>query len=155
VTPLQLAVGYASLVNGGLYLQPTIVKGIMDKKTWIYHEQQRKVLKQIIRPETSDAMKLALFSVVDQNPELKYAKVEWYHLWGKSWTSQISYKGKYKDGVGWTNGSFVGLITKDDPKYIIVVQVRRPRSNIWWGSTAGKILGDISKFILSYSMIEK
>ena len=155
VTPLQLAIGYASLVNGWLYLQPTIVKGIMDKKTWVYHEQTRKVLKQIIRPETSDAMKIALFDVVDQNPELKYAKIPGYNLGGKSWTSQISYKGKYKDGVGWTNGSFVGLITKDDPKYIIVVQVRRPRSNIWWGSTAGKILWDISKFILSYSMIEK
>ena len=155
VTPLQLAVGYAALVNGGYYLQPTIVKGIMDKKTWVYHEQQRKVLRQIIKPETSDAMKIALFDVVDQNPELKYAKIAGYNLWGKSWTSQISYKGKYKDGIWWTNGSFVWLITKDDPKYIIVVQVRRPRSNIWWGSTAGKILGDISKFILSYSMIEK
>jgi cell division protein FtsI/penicillin-binding protein 2 len=57
--------------------------------------------------------------------------------------------------VGWTNGSFVGVITKDDPKYVIVIQVRRPRENIWGGATAGKIFGDLAKFILSYSLIEK
>lgn len=155
VTPLQLAVWYGALLNGWYYLQPTIVKGIFDTKTQTYHENTKKVIRQIFRPETSEALKTALFEVINQNAELRYAKVEWYKLGGKSWTSQISYKGKYKDGLGWTNGSFVGVITKDDPKYVVVIQVRRPRSNIWWWVTAGKIFGDIAKFILNYALIEK
>ena len=52
----------------------------MDKNTGIYHEQKRKVLRQIIKPETSEAMKFALFSVVDQNPELKYAKIPGFNV---------------------------------------------------------------------------
>ena len=155
VTPLQLAVWYGALVNGWYYVQPTIVKWVFDTKTQTYHENTKKVLEQIFSPETSEALKTALFDVIDQNAELKYAKVEWYNLGGKSWTSQISYKGKYMQGIWWTNGSFIGLITKDDPKYIVVIQVRRPRSNIWWWFTAGKIFWDIAKFILSYSLIEK
>lgn len=155
VTPLQLAVGYATLLNGGYFIQPTIIKGTLDKETGIYHEYNKKVIKQIFRPETSEAMKTALFEVINQNHELQYAKIEGYALGGKSWTSQISYKGKYMQGIGWTNGSFVGVITKDDPRYVIVIQVRRPRSAIWWWVTAGKIFGDIAKFILNYSLIEK
>ncbi len=155
VTPLQLAVWYWTLLNWGYYIQPTIIKWILDKKTWIYHENTKKIMKQIFRPETSEALRNWLFEVINQNDELKYARVEWYHLWGKSWTSQISYKGKYMQGIWWTNWSFIGVITKENPKYVVVIQVRRPRSNIWWWVTAGKIFWDIAKFILNYALIEK
>ncbi|HMS91207.1 MAG TPA: penicillin-binding protein 2 [Candidatus Absconditabacterales bacterium] len=155
VTPIQLAAGYGSIVNGGYYVKPTIIKGIFDRKADIYYPNTTKITKQIFRPETAEALKVGLFSVLDQNPELRYAKVEGYQLGGKSGTSQISYKGKYMNGVGWTNASFVGVITKDDPKYIIVVQVRRPRQNIWGSATAGKIFGEMANFIINYALIEK
>ena len=155
VTPVQLAAWYWAIVNGGYYVKPTIIKWILDKKTNIYYPTTTKITKQIFRPETSEALKVWLFNVLDQNTELKYAKVEWYQLWGKSWTSQISYKWKYLDGIWWTNASFVGVITKDNPKYIVVVQVRRPRQNIWWAATAGKIFWELAKFIINYALIEK
>lgn len=155
VTPIQLAAWYWSIVNGGYYVKPTIIKWIFDRKTKTYHPNTTKITKQIFRPETAEALKVWLFSVLDQNPELKYAKVEWYQLWGKSWTSEISYKGKYIDGIWWTNASFIGVITKNDPKYIVVVQVRRPRQNIWWAATAGKIFWEMAKFIINYALIEK
>ncbi len=155
VTPIQLAAWYWAVVNGWYYVKPTLVKWIFDKKTNTYYPSSPKIMKQIFRPETADALKVWLFNVIDQNYELKYAKVEWYQLGGKSWTSQISYKGKYQNGIWWTNGSFVGIITKDDPQYIIVIQVRRPRQNLRWASTAGKIFWEMAKFIINYSLIEK
>ncbi len=155
VTPLQLAAWYWAILNGWYYVKPTIIKWIFDKKMNTYYPTTTKITKQIFRPETTAALKEALFSVVEQNPELKYAKVEWYKLGGKTGTSQISYKGKYMQGIWWTNWSFVWVITKDNPKYIIVVQVRRPRQNIWWWATAGKIFWDIAKFIVSYSLVDK
>jgi len=33
-------------------------------------------------------------------------------------------------GLGWTNTSFIGLVTKENPEYVVVVQVRRPRATI-------------------------
>lgn len=155
VTPIQLAAAYGPIVNGWYYVTPTIVKGIYDRKSNTYHASSTQITKQIFRPEISEALRVWLFSVLEQNPELKYARVEWYQLGWKSWTSQISYKGKYMNGIWWTNGSFVWVITKDDPKYIVIVQVRRPRQNIWWWATAGKIFGDIANFIINYSLIEK
>ena len=76
MTPIQLAAAYGAVVNGGYYVQPTILKGILDTKTSLYHPNSTKVIKQIFRPETAEALKVGLFSVMEQNPELKYAKVE-------------------------------------------------------------------------------
>lgn len=154
-TPIQLAAALGSVINGWYYVQPTILKGTYDQKNDIYRENSTKVIKQIFRPETAEALKVWLFTVMEENPELKYAKVEWYQLGGKTWTSQISYKGKYMRWEWWTNGSFIGIITKDDPQYIVIIQVRRPRQNQWWFATAGKIFGDIANFIVNYSLIEK
>ncbi len=155
-TPLQIAAWYASLVNWWYYVQPTVVKATFDRKTNTYLANQKEVLKQIFKPETCSIIKSALFSVVDQNPELRaITKVEGYNLWGKSWTSQISYKGKYQQWIGWTNASFVGIVTKDAPNYIVIVQVRRPRSSLWWWQTAGKIFWETAKFLINYSLLVK
>lgn len=155
-TPLQVAAGYAALINGGYFVKPTIVKWIFDKKSETYISNQKQILNQIFKPETNDILKTALFNVLDQNPELwPLTHVEWYNLWGKSWTSQISYKGKYQQWLWWTNASFVGIVTKDNPKYIVIIQIRRPRSSLWWGQTAGKVFGEIAKFLVNYSLMVK
>lgn len=156
VTPLQLAAAYGSLVNGWYYVKPTIVAGIKNKDTWEYFENKKEIVRQIFRKETAEEIKEGLFQVMEQNPwYVKNSRIEWFSLWGKSWTSQISYKWKYQNGLGWTNGSFVGLITKEDTKYITVIQVRRPRSNLWWWETAGKIFRDVAGFLVNYSLVER
>jgi stage V sporulation protein D (sporulation-specific penicillin-binding protein) len=156
VTPLQIAVWYSTLVNWWYYVQPTIVAGIYDKQTATFRPKTRKVVRQIFKPETSEMMKDAMFQVMEQNPEVwKDSKVEWFALWWKTWTSQISYKWKYMNWNWWTNASFVGLITKNNLKYMVVVQVRRPRSSIWWWFTAWKVFGDVARFLIWYNLIEK
>lgn len=155
-TPLQIAAAYGPLVNGWYYVQPTIVQWIFDKQTNTYHPNQKKIIRQIFRPETAEALKIWLFDVIEQNPEVtKVAQIKWFTVGGKSWTSQISYKGKYQQGNGRTNASFVGLLTQKNPKYIVIVQVRRPRKTIRWFETAGKIFKDVATFLINYSLIEK
>lgn len=155
-TPLQIVAGYAPLINWWYYIKPTIVKGVFDHKNNTYIPNQKQILNQIFKPETAEILKNALFDVLDQNPELRPAThIEWYKLWGKSWTSQISFKGKYQQWIWWTNASFVGIITKDNPKYVVIIQVRRPRSSIWWSQTASKIFGEIAKFLINYSLLLK
>ncbi|MEI6426750.1 MAG: penicillin-binding protein 2, partial [Candidatus Absconditabacteria bacterium] len=154
-TPIQIAAAYTPLVNSGYYLQPTIVKSIFDTKTNTSIENKKKVIAEIFRPTTSTLLKQSLFSVLDQNKELKVAQIPGYRVGGKSGTSQISYKGRYQQGIGWTNASFVGVLPAENPKYIVVVQVRRPRSSIWGSATAAKIFGEVGKFLVNYSLISK
>jgi cell division protein FtsI/penicillin-binding protein 2 len=99
-------------------------------------------------------MRDALFQVVYGWLTRKFG-IPWYTMWGKTWTSQISFKWVYKSWNGWTNASFVGMVTRDNLKYIIVIQVRRPRSNQFWEYTAWKIFGDLSKVLIERDLIEK
>ena len=126
-----------------------------DSKDWVYYKNNSDIWIQIIKPETAEAVKEALFTVMEVNPDYqKIARIKWFTLWWKSWTSQIAYKWKYMQWNWWTNWSFVWLVTKDDPKYIVVVQVRRPRATLWWAQTAWKVFSDVAKFLLWYSFIE-
>lgn len=154
-TPIQLAAAYGSLVNWWYYVQPTIIAWTTDPETDEYFANTRTVLRQIFKPETAEAIKEALFSVLVQNEWLQnLIGLADYTLWGKSGTSQIAFRGRYQEGLWWTNGSFVGLITKENPEYIVIVQVRRPRTTQWWGNTAGRIFRDVADFLLNYSLID-
>lgn len=90
------------------------------------------MISQIIRPEVGEEMKTALLQVVEQNSEVSInAKIEGYRLGAKSGTSQIAFRGKYQRGLGWTQGTFVGVVTVDDPEYVVLVRTSRPRTNQW------------------------
>ena len=155
-TPLQVAAAYWALVNGWYYIQPTIIAGYYDTEDDKYYENKTNILSQIFRPETAELMKEALFSVMEINPDyIKIARVEWKTLGWKSWTAQIAYKGHYMQWNWWTNWSFVWLITKENPEYIVVVQVRRPRATLWWAQTAWKVFSEVANFLLEYSFIEE
>lgn len=155
-TPLQIAAWYGSLINWWYYVKPTIIAWIEDDAKNIFYTNKKEIVRQILKPETTEQIKDALFNVMETNKDyISNMRISWFTLWGKSWTSQIAYKWEYKEGNGWTNASFVWLLTKDSPQYVVVVQVRRPRTTQWWSSTAGKVFKEVAAFLLNYSFIEK
>ncbi len=154
-TPLQIAAWYASLINGGTYVKPTIVRSMYSVARDENLSNPKKIIRQIFKPWLSEQIKEALFRVVDNTVIKKFSYIPGFSLGWKSWTSQIAFKGKYQRGIGWTNGSFVGIVTRDNLRYVIVVQVRRPRSNQWWEATAGKLFQQIAKFLISYDLIQR
>lgn len=155
-TPLQVAAWYWALINGGYYVKPTIVAWIEDNTKGLFYENKKKIIRQILKPETTEQIKDALFEIMETNKDyINNMRISWYTLWGKSWTSQIAYKWKYQEGNGRTNGSFVWIITKENPQYIVIVQVRRPRTIQRWSSTAGKVFKEVASFLINYSFIEK
>ena len=158
VTQIQLATAYSVLVNWWKYIKPTIISQIREKSanndSITIQERTPHVAKQIIRPEVSDEMRNALHAVVETNDDYKYAKVVWYRLWAKSWTSQIAYKWKYQKWEWWTQATFAWVVSIDSPEYIVLIWVSRPRTNQWWVATAWRIFNEIATFLIWYSMIE-
>ncbi len=153
VTPMQLAAGYSALVNWWYYIKPTIIDKITNSQGQIIYKYEKPDRTKVMKTQTSDAIKYALFQVVNWW-QIKKFSIPWYTLWGKTGTAQIAYRGKYREWAGWTNGSFAWIITKNNLKYVIVVQIRRPRKSVRWELTAGKIFGDIAKYIISYEWIK-
>ncbi|PID34774.1 MAG: hypothetical protein CR971_01490 [candidate division SR1 bacterium] len=152
VTPIQMVVALGATVNGGYYVQPTIVKGQEDPNTGKYTQHKTKIGKQVFKPQTSKNIRNALYVAMEKNPDyIKGIRLEGKHIGGKSGTSEIAYHGKYMKGAGRTNGSYIGVDNTDNPQYIILVQVRRPRSSQWSVHTAGITFKQVVKFILAYT----
>ena len=153
VTPMQIAAGYWAMLNGGTYIKPTILDKLCESGTNNCQNNDVKVVRQVFEPSISEKLAFSLTKVIEIPDNAKYADLPQYKVGWKSGTSQISYRGRYMGGNGWTNGSFVGILTQDNLKYVVVIQVRRPRSTQRWNQTAGVIFKEMAWFLINYATL--
>lgn len=117
ITPLQLARFYATLANGGVKRELSIVKA--DKVS----EGER-----VFSKENSQAITAMLETVVDEH--VKRAKVDGYRVGGKTGTSFKAVAGGYgNDYVG----LFAGVAPISDPKVVVVVVINDPGGDLYHG----------------------
>jgi len=123
VSPLQLSSAVASIVNGGNYVQPTL---ILNKKS-LGDDNKRSMPDQklrLISPEVSHRMRQLLRLTVTEGTGGK-DDVPGYLVGGKTGTAE-------KPGVGGYNkksliSSFVGVFPSNDPHYVVYVMVDEPQ----------------------------
>lgn len=152
-TILQMAASYSVLANWWIYVQPQIVKQL-SFDDWRVVNYNTEAKTRVIKNEVSDLMTEMLVDSID-NWVAKNWWVEWYRIAWKTWTSQIAYKWKYEIGHATTIWSFAWYWPAEDPRFVIIVMLDRPRTNQYWWQTAAFIFKDISKFLLDYYMIPK
>ncbi|NDK09039.1 hypothetical protein EOM39_07425, partial [Candidatus Gracilibacteria bacterium] len=148
VTPLQLATAYSVLANGGIYIKPNIIKSIKTPSGKVITFKPEKV-RRVIKESSAKIITSMLVDSVD-NGFAKNGKVEGYSMAGKTGTAQIAYKGGYEDGVGATTGSFAGYGPAEDPKFVIIMKIERPRTTAFGGESSAYMFAEISKFLLDY-----
>lgn len=152
-TPLQMAVAYAALINGWVVYKPSIVQWIRGADG-VLREVPARVVSKVFKDKTSLLMRTAFESVLSNWGSKKLYK-PWYTLWAKTWTAQIAFKWRYQDGAWWTNWSVMWVISTQNPTYVLVIQVKRPRTSPWAEETAGKIFTRVADFLLNYERLEK
>jgi cell division protein FtsI (penicillin-binding protein 3) len=117
VAPLQLAMGYATLFDDGIYHPPTILKRGPNNPL----PQGRRVFSE----ETSYKMR-ALLRLVVMKGTGKQADAPGYRIGGKTGTAQKLINGHYSQTINLT--SFAGVFPMDDPRYVIVVMLDEPKA---------------------------
>jgi cell division protein FtsI (penicillin-binding protein 3) len=117
VAPLQLAMGYATLFDGGIYHPPTILK------IGPGHPLQQG--KRVFSADTSYRMRSLLRLVVMRGTGRK-ADAPGYRIGGKTATAQKLINGHYSQTINLT--SFAGVFPMDDPRYVIVVMLDEPKA---------------------------
>ncbi len=153
VTPLQMAAAYSVLVNWWFYIKPRVIRTI---RFWNgkRNEYKKEVVRRVIKKSTSKIISSMLVSSINNWVAWNW-KVEWYNVWWKTGTSQIAYKWKYEKWEASTIWSFIWFWPIEDPKFVIVVKLERPRvSNYWW-ATSSFIFADIAKYLFDYYWIPK
>jgi cell division protein FtsI (penicillin-binding protein 3) len=117
VAPLQLAMGYATLFDNGVYHPPTILKRGANNPL----PPGRRVFSE----ETSYKMR-ALLRLVVMRGTGKQANAPGYRIGGKTGTAQKIINGHYSQTINLT--SFAGVFPMDDPRYVIVVMLDEPKA---------------------------
>lgn len=150
-----MATAYSALVNWWLILRPQIIEKIDFKDNKII-KFKKEIVRRVISKKTSNIMKDVLVDSIEKWVAEKW-KVKWYLLGWKTWTAQIAYRWKYEDwDMPWaTNASFAWFWPAQDPKFVIIVKLERPRTNNFWGLTSSYIFADTAKYLLNYYKIPK
>jgi cell division protein FtsI (penicillin-binding protein 3) len=117
VAPLQLAMGYATLFDGGIYHPPTILK--------IGPDHPLTPGRRVFSADTSYRMRSLLRLVVMKGTGKK-ADAPGYRVGGKTGTAQKLINGHYSQTINIT--SFAGVFPMDDPRYVIVVMLDEPKA---------------------------
>lgn len=117
VAPLQLAMGYATLFDGGIYHPPTILK--------IGPNHPLPQGRRVFSADTSYRMRSLLRLVVMKGTGKK-ADAPGYRIGGKTGTAQKIINGRYSQSINIT--SFAGVFPMDDPRYVIVVMLDEPKA---------------------------
>jgi cell division protein FtsI (penicillin-binding protein 3) len=113
VTPLHLAIGYAALLNGGVYRPPTLLK----RPPGATPPPGRRVFSA----ETSYAMRSLLRLVVTHGTGKK-ADAPGYRVGGKTGSAE-----KYHNRSLLVT-TFAGVFPMDDPRYVIVAMLDEPKA---------------------------
>lgn len=124
VTPLQLAVAYATFANGGDLLEPALVKEIRAPNGNVLYRHQRRVVRRVLTPDIATRMRKMLLNVVENGTALQ-ADLSSFLLAGKTGTPRRTVNGRY--AAQQYNPNFVGLFPGDEPQYVIVVKLTNPR----------------------------
>lgn len=121
-TMIQMAAAYCSLINGGSYYEPHVVKQILNDQGAVVQKIEPKLVRETVSESTSDYMKEALFQTVSGvGGTAGAAAVEGYEVGGKTGTAQ-----KIPRSVKNYVVSFAGFAPAKDPDVFIYVVLDTP-----------------------------
>ena len=141
-TMIQMISAFSSLINGGYYYEPHMVKKIINSSGATVENIEPRLLKQTVSEETSQKIIEMCNTVVTGDYGTgKTARPAGYMIGGKTGTAQTLPRGNGEYVV-----SFMGYAPADDPQIAIYVVVDRPNS---WGQDDAKYATRICRSILT------
>ena len=120
VTMVQLASGFCSLINGGNYYEPHIVKQIKDANGNVVENINPVLMKKTISEETSKLVREYMYATVETGSG-KAGQVEGYAIGGKTGTAEKHPRNQGKNLV-----SFISYAPQDNPEIMVYVAIDEP-----------------------------
>jgi cell division protein FtsI/penicillin-binding protein 2 len=149
-TPLQLANGYAAMVNGGTVWQPRVVHEIVDPAGAVLSENPAEVIGRIdLSDRTVRLLRSDLQQVVN-NTERGTARSAFADfgpnvelIGGKTGTGEIIKAPRTERFRQVDSAFFVGVAPISRPQYVVAIVVER-------GGSGGRVAAPIARQVLQY-----
>lgn len=148
-TMIQLGAAFSSMVNGGIYYEPHVVKEIRNSDGVVLEKVEPRVVHSTVSEETSEFLRDAFYLTVQEGTATA-AQVEGYLIGGKTGTAQKLPRSEGKYLV-----SFIGCAPADEPKIMIYVVVDEAADEELQSraSIASQLAADILEEALPYLKI--
>jgi cell division protein FtsI (penicillin-binding protein 3) len=151
VTPMQMLLAYNVIANGGVYVQPNIVRATIDPNG-VEHPIPTDTGRRVVSQATSDQLNVMLRDVITDGTG-EEASVHGYTPAGKTGTSRKPVNGSYQDEDGnyRYQGTFVGFVPAEQPALSIIVVIDEPKSGSYFGGDiAAPVFSKIASFALRH-----
>jgi len=150
VTPLQLAMAYSAIANGGTLYRPYVVAATRDADG--EHRTAPVAVRSPITPDTAETLRTMLVSTVDRGIA-HGASLAGYSVAGKTGTAQIpSDDGRYLDDA--YISSFAGFVPASDPRFVVVIVLERPQTKLLGTITAMDAFHDLATDVLRTARVQ-
>jgi cell division protein FtsI (penicillin-binding protein 3) len=130
VTPLQMAMAYGALANGGLLMRPRLVRELRSSDGSAVETFEPEVIRRAVDERSARAIGRTLVDVVEDGTGTS-ARLGSFQVAGKSGTARISTNGTYQAGD--YSSSFVGYFPADNPQLVVFVKLDRPQGTQYYG----------------------
>jgi cell division protein FtsI/penicillin-binding protein 2 len=149
VTPLQMASVYATIANGGVRVEPRIIREIRNSDGTIYRAFKPGKQTRVISKEAALMATKLLRSCVD-NGTGKTARIDGRTVAGKTGSAQVA----RVNGRGYEPGSFIasfmGFAPATRPRLVIAVVAKSPQGSHWGATVASPVFQEIGEKSLWY-----
>lgn len=147
VTPLQLLMAYGALANGGVLMEPWLLKEVRAPDGRVVHEGRPQPLRRVVPPAVAAELTEVLVSVVEGGTATR-ASLGSFEVAGKTGTARRTGSGGRYESGSYTS-SFVGYFPARDPQLLIFVKLDQPRGAIYGGLTAAPVTRETLQGILA------
>jgi cell division protein FtsI (penicillin-binding protein 3) len=145
VTPIQLAVAYAAIANGGLVMRPYVVRAAYDSEGNRILEHSAQVLSRAVSPSAAHTMNLLLRAVVEgEGGTGSRAAVDDFIVAGKTGTAQMVNPATGTYYQSRLVASFVGFVPADNPRLVILVVLEDVDHGHFGGLYAAPVFSEIA-----------
>lgn len=153
-TMIQTATAFSSVVNGGVWRTPSVVKGTLENGNIVPLENHEKIEDQILSPETSATMRSLLINNRSYKARAGIDRAG-YDVGGKSGTAQVVINGEYDDSMSNLVGSYIGFIAPSGamPEYVVMVKMWGEGQALS-GGEAQLLFDTLSNYVIDYLKIK-
>jgi cell division protein FtsI (penicillin-binding protein 3) len=146
VTPLQLAAAYGALADGGVLLEPRLVREVARPDGRVVWRGAPRPVRRVVPAGVAAQLVQMMVGVVEEGTARR-AALGSYTLAGKTGTAKRNVGGHYLEGHYWA--TFVGLFPAQDPQLVLVVKIDDPQGEYFGGTTAAPVVRTILEAALA------
>ncbi|MCG8604647.1 transpeptidase family protein, partial [bacterium] len=147
VTPLQMAMAYGAIANGGQLMKPLIVKEIQNSDMRSARRFRPQAIRRVLDGQTAKTMTKILEKVV-RNGTGTEARLGDLPIAGKTGTAQKLQDGQYSKSS--YVASFVGFYPTDHARILIHITLDEPRPEYYGGKVAAPVFKQILSRVLKF-----